>query len=59
MANHASILAWKIPWAEKPGGPQHMGLQKSQRQLNNNKNSNIEVSTPSIAEFNHIWRKSP
>ena len=22
MAAHSSILAWKIPWTEKPGGPQ-------------------------------------
>ena len=29
MATHSSILAWKIPWAEKPGGPQSMGLQES------------------------------
>ena len=21
MANHSSILAWKIPWTEEPGGP--------------------------------------
>ena len=21
MATHSSILAWRIPWAEKPGGP--------------------------------------
>ena len=26
MATHSSILAWKIPWAEKPGGL-HGGLQ--------------------------------
>ena len=25
MATHASILAWKIPWTEEPGGPQSMG----------------------------------
>ena len=25
MAPHSSILAWKIPWAEKPGGLQSMG----------------------------------
>ena len=24
-----SILAWKIPWTEEPGGLQSMGLQKS------------------------------
>ena len=22
------ILAWKIPWAEEPGGPQSMGSQR-------------------------------
>ena len=27
MATHSSILAWKIPWAEEPGGPQSMGSQ--------------------------------
>ena len=27
MATHSSILAWKIPWTEMPGGPQSMGLQ--------------------------------
>ena len=25
MATHSSILAWKIPWTEKPGGLQSMG----------------------------------
>ena len=29
MANHSSILAWKIPWTEEPGGLQSMGLQES------------------------------
>ena len=28
MASHSSILAWKIPWMEEPGGLQSMGLQK-------------------------------
>ena len=28
MATHSSILAWKIPWAEKPGGLQSMGLER-------------------------------
>ena len=28
MATHSSILVWKIPWTEKPGGPQSMGLQR-------------------------------
>ena len=33
MANHSSILAWRIPWAEGPGGLQSLGLQKSQTWL--------------------------
>jgi len=28
MATHSSILAWRIPWAEKPGGLQSMGSQR-------------------------------
>ena len=28
MATHSSILAWKIPWIEEPGGLQSMGLQR-------------------------------
>ena len=33
MATHSSILAWEIPWTEKPGGLQSMGLLKSWTQL--------------------------
>ena len=28
MATHSSILAWRIPWREEPGGLQSMGLQR-------------------------------
>ena len=35
MATHSSILAWKIPWTEEPGGLQFMELQKSQTRLSN------------------------
>ena len=27
-ATHSSILAWKIPWTEEPGGLQSMGSQR-------------------------------
>ena len=27
MANHFSILVWRIPWTEKPGRLQSVGLQ--------------------------------
>ena len=28
MATHSSVLAWRIPWTEKPGGLQFMGSQR-------------------------------
>ena len=28
MATHSSILAWRIPWTEEPGGLQSRGLQR-------------------------------
>ena len=33
MATHSSILAWRIPWTEEPGGPH--GVSKSETQLSN------------------------
>ena len=29
MATHSSILAWRIPWTEEPGGLQFIGLKES------------------------------
>ena len=28
IATHSSILAWRIPWTEEPGGLQSVGLQR-------------------------------
>ena len=28
MATHPSILAWRMPWTEEPGGGQSMGSQR-------------------------------
>ena len=28
MTTHSSILAWRIPWTEEPGGLQCMGFQR-------------------------------
>ena len=25
MATHSSIIVWRIPWTEEPGGPQSLG----------------------------------
>ena len=38
MASHSSILAWRIPWTEEPGGLSPWGRKESNRteQLMNN-----------------------
>jgi len=41
MATHFSILAWKIPWTEGPGGLQSMGLQKM-----SNRTEQLTLSLP-------------
>ena len=33
MATHSSILAWKIPWTEEPGGLQSMGVARVRHDL--------------------------
>ena len=40
MATHSSILAWKVPWTEEPGGLQSIWLHRvrpTQHTCNNNK----------------------
>ena len=31
MANHSSVLAWRIPWTEEPGGLQSMGFKELEK----------------------------
>ena len=33
MAIHSSVLVWRIPWTEEPGGPQSTGSQRTIKQL--------------------------
>ena len=44
-ATHPSILAWRIPWAEEPGGLQSMGPQ-SQTQLCIHSKLDVSCSLP-------------
>ena len=37
MATHPSVLAWRIPWTEEPGGLQSLGSQKDMTERLNNK----------------------
>ena len=40
MATHSSVLAWRIPWTEEPGGLQSIGLQ-SRTQLSTAQQAHI------------------
>ena len=35
MATHSNILAWKIPWTEKPGRTESMGSHRVGHDLSN------------------------
>ena len=38
MVAHSSILAWRIPWIEEPGGKQSIGLRRVGHNLETNTN---------------------
>ena len=38
---HSSILAWRIPWTEQPGGPQSMGSQRVRHKEQHSSTSTI------------------
>ena len=44
MATHSSVLAWRIPWTEQPGGLQSVGTQRAghDRVINTFFSSNVE-----------------
>ena len=53
MATHSSILAWRIPWTEEPGGLQSMGLQRVEHTT-----QRISLSLLTFSYLiPHWWRK--
>jgi len=49
MATHSSILAWRIPWTEEPGGLQSKGSQRDKTERLNN-NTSDDQGTNSMAD---------
>ena len=43
MATHSSILAWRIPWTEEPGGLQSMGSERVGQDLATTQQQNIDI----------------
>ena len=52
VVTHSSILAWRIPWTERPGGLQSMG---SQRVGHDWATSLSLISSPSFFLFTFLW----
>ena len=42
VAAHSSILAWRIPWTEEPGGLQSMGSQRVRLNLATEHSGNLQ-----------------
>ena len=56
MATHSSILAWEIPWTEKPGRLQSMGSQRvGHNWVTEHANHKLFLAWASI----HLWSKKP
>ena len=50
MATHSSILAWRIPWAEKHGGLQEPGVTKNWTRLRT-EYTHTEMPEPQLSLF--------
>ena len=48
MATHSSILAWKIPWTEGPGGLQSMGSQRVGHSLVTKQQQRVSTTVQSL-----------
>ena len=52
MATDSSILAWKIPWTEEPGGPQSIGSQSIRQDW---VHTHVTFLFSSVQLLSHIW----
>ena len=60
MVIHSSILAWRIPWTEEPGGLQSMELQRVRHDSATNTGKLFNLSELQVSQFknkiNHtVW----
>ena len=58
MATHSSILAWRIPWTEEPGGLQSMALQRVRYDLATKQQQQIMASPPLPESLLNIYNCS-
>ena len=49
MATHPSLLAWRIPWTEEPGGLQSMGLQRARHDIMSKEQQQLRMVRMALA----------
>ena len=54
--NHSSVLAWRIPRTEEPGGLQSMGLQRVRHDLGAQQQQQTDKGTKDLERLSH-WHK--
>ena len=59
MATHSSILAWRTPWTEKPGGPQSIRLQRVGHHESNLECAHAHVHTHTHTNHTNNLRVKP
>ena len=52
ISTHSSVLAWKIPWTEEPGGLQSIGLQRVSHDWVTNTHTHTTMRTWTVASIN-------
>ena len=56
MATHSRILAWRIPWRERPGGLQSMRLQRVRHDWVTNTNGTIIMTQLDLLKLSpSLW----
>ena len=58
MATHSSILAWRIPWTEEPGGLQSMGSQRVRHDWTTNTHTHTHRHTHRHTHTHPVIQKS-
>ena len=51
VATHSSVLAWRIPWTEEPGGLQSMGSQRVRYDLATKQQQAYSITLPP-----NVWK---
>ena len=54
MATHCSVLAWRIPWTEEPGGIQSMGHKESDTTERLSTHTTLSIDHVKIWVFMHV-----